>query len=307
METPLVGILIVNYNRRDDTVHCVASVYQSNYPCYEVVVVDNHSTDDSVEALTARYPGLTVLINDKNEGFTGGNNWGIRYLLERSADYILLLNNDAIIAPDTITMLVNHAVLHPEAGFLGAKVYTLENPQTLLTVGGYLARNLAPTLRGLGEIDSGQYDSVCEVEYVSGNAMLVSRAVIESVGMLDPDYFAYFEDIDWCFRGRQKGFKSLFVPAATAWHPDTRKRDENSALVTYYIERNCLLFAKKHALGSRVLFQILYIYTRRLLSWSLRPKWKHKKSQRDALFSAMKDFFLNKAGPIDSQRLRYLH
>jgi GT2 family glycosyltransferase len=152
---------------------------------------------------------------------------------------------------------------------------------------------------GLGELDKGQFDTTVEVDYLSGCALLISREVIEAVGMLDEDFFAYNEDVEWCYRGKRIGFKSIFVPEAKVWHPDTRGRDEDSPVVTYYITRNSLQFIRKHGLGYAPMARTLSGYARTLLSWSLRPRWRHKHEQRNALAHAMLDFARKRFGPME--------
>jgi GT2 family glycosyltransferase len=157
-----------------------------------------------------------------------------------------------------------------------------------------------PEHRGMGELDAGQFDMLVEVDYLSGCALLVSRKAIETVGLLDDDFFAYHEDTEWCYRGKQAGFKILFVPEAKVWHPDTRQRDENYPLVTYYVARNSLLFAKKHRLGYAIIARMLLSHTRTMLSWSIRPRWRHKRRQRDALARGIMDFARGRFGPVES-------
>lgn len=293
-----VVVLILHWNNASDTLRCLEAVFASHYADVQVVVVDNGSGNDSAAVIRNAWPTLTVLETGCNLGYAGGNNVGIEYALAQNADYVLLLNDDTVIEPQTVPALVEAAQVHPEAGFLGPKVYCLEEPQRLITVGGYLDKAWRPIHRGLGQWDGGQYNEITAVDFLSGSALLIRRKVIEQVGVLDPRFFAYREDVDWCYRGRQAGFKALYVPEARVWHPDTRQRDAESPLVTYYITRNSLLFAAKHRLGWRVVAQMLAGYVRTLLSWTLRPQWRHKREQRDALARAIRDFGRGHCGPM---------
>ncbi|MEM3432914.1 MAG: glycosyltransferase family 2 protein [Candidatus Methanomethyliaceae archaeon] len=295
---PRIGVVIVNWNRGVDTVRCIASVLASDYPCFELVLVDNGSTDRSADVIQQVYPELPILRNLRNLGFTGGYNTGIREVLRRGVDYVFLLNNDAVLEPSALTLLAKAAMAHPTAGFLGPVICTLEDRRTILSAGGTLLRGWKPCHRAIGEVDKGQFDTVTEVDYLSGCALLVSRKAIDTVGLLDEDYFAYHEDIDWCYRGKQAGFKVLVVPQAKIWHPDTRRRDENSPLVTYYVARNSLLFAKKHRFGAIVLLRMFFQYLRVLTSWTVRPRWRYKRRQRDALARALLHFMLGRAGEM---------
>lgn len=261
-----------------------------------MLVVDNGSIDDSVLRIQDTFPNLTIIETEKNLGYTGGNNIGIQYFLKKDIGFIFLVNNDALIAPDTLGNLLSIARIDPRNGFLGPKLLTLEEPKMLLSAGIYMNRSQDPFHRGIGEFDTGQYDQVTEVNAVSGSACLVSREVIETIGMLDDNFFLYHEDIDWCFRCKSAGYKVLFVPSAKVWHPDTRNRDKNSPLVTYYITRNSLLFKRKHHLGLCSTIRQLTNNLKTVISWSIKPKWKNKSIQRDALCNAITDYILRRWG-----------
>jgi GT2 family glycosyltransferase len=296
MPNPHVSIIILNWNNASDTLRCLASVVASDYAPYEAIVVDNASQDDSVVVIRERYPQVKILRNVENLGYADGNNVGIAYALDHGADYALVLNDDTVVAPDMLSALVRAAEADPRAGMLGPKVYSLEEPQVLLTTGAELAAGSEIINPAMGTTDRGQWDKQAEVGYLWGCAVLARRQVIQKVGMLDPRFFAYQEDIDWCYRIRAAGYKCLFVPEAHCWHPDTRPGRGDSALVTYYMSRNHLLFVIKHRLGARELIRSLAVYMRRVMSWSLRPKWRHKRPQRDALVRAMLDFALGRYG-----------
>lgn len=295
---PKIGVVVVNWNRKQDTLECIKSVLRSDYNSYELMVVDNASSDGSPQAIEKAYPTVNLKQNASNLGYTGGNNQGISDFLRRGFDYVFLLNNDAVIAPDTLSILAAAAVENPQAGFLGPKVYIKGSDYLILTAGGRLVNGWMPVQRGIGEPDRGQYDKVEEVDYLSGSAVMASRKAIEAIGLLDEEYFSYNEDMDWGYRGRKAGFQNLFIPAAKAWHPDTRSRDLNSAPVTYYIDRNCLLFIKKNGLGSGITTRVFLSYLRTYLSWSIRPKWRSKNLQRAALGLALRDFSLGRTGKM---------
>lgn len=292
----MVGVVILNWNDAPDTLRCLGAVFASDYENLHVVVVDNGSADGSVAAIRERYPDLAILENGENLGYTGGNNVGIEYALGLGVDYVWLLNDDVVIESRTLSALMTAALSHPGVGFWGPKVYALEEPQRLLSAGGQLRRGWKPAHRGMGELDRGQYDELAEVDYLSGCALLVSRKVIEAIGELDEDFFAYREDIEWCCRGRRNGFGCFFMPAAKVWHPDTNQRDSESPLVVYYTTRNSLLFVRRHRLGTAAMVSILLAHLRTLASWSLRPRWRHKRDQRNALMRAILDFALGRFG-----------
>jgi len=296
VQEPLVGILVLNWNSPQDTIRCLHSIKTSAYSNYLILVVDNGSIDDSVLQIQDTFPNITIIETEKNLGYTGGNNIGIQYFLKKEIGYIFLVNNDAVIAPDSLNYLLSIARIDSRNGFAGPKILALEEPKMLLSAGIYMNSAQDPVHRGIGEFDSGQYDRVSEVDALSGSACLVSREVIETIGMLDDNFFLYHEDIDWCFRCKNAGFKVLFVPSAKVWHPDPRIRDENSPLVIYYITRNSLLFKRKHHLGPWSTIRQLTNNLKTVISWSIKPKWKNKSIQRDALCNAITDYILKRWG-----------
>jgi len=222
--------------------------------------------------------------------------------LEQEAEYILILNNDVLLAPDTLSKLIEVAEQEPLAGFLGPKVYHRENPQCLQCAGILLDRFYRSRHRGFDQLDIGQFGVVEEVDAIVGCAMLVSQQVIEKIGLLDTRYFMYREEIDWCCRARANGFRILYVPDAKVWHRNAQVRAEDLARITYYMTRNTyLLLSKQHAKLSVFMLVTLQNLVW-LLNWTLNPKWRHKREQRDALFKALVDAF---RGNYGRQACRY--
>jgi GT2 family glycosyltransferase len=190
------------------------------YDGVEVVVVDNASTDGTVAAIRESFgDSITVIVNDANLGFSEGNNVGIRYALERGVDYILLLNNDTTVDPKLIGGLVDGFTKSPDVGIVGPKIYYASPPDQIWFAGGEvsLARGTARHI-GIREKDRGQFESIREVDYITGCALMAKREVFERVGYLDSSYVAYFEDTDFCMRAKRCRFKILYVPAGIVWH-----------------------------------------------------------------------------------------
>ena len=209
-QDPLVCIVLVNWNGWPDTLGCLSSLEALRYPRFEIVLIDNGSDDDSVERIQAEYPALTLLQKDHNTGFTGGHNAGIAFALNHGAEYILLLNNDTVVDPDFLTHMVAAARADGRIGGLTPKIYFLEprDEKVLWSAGGEVALWLARSgNRGRGQRDAGQYDALHETDYAPGCCVLMSRTAVETVGLLDDAYFAYFEDTDWSLRARAGGFK----------------------------------------------------------------------------------------------------
>ena len=244
-----VSIIVLNWNNYQDTKECLESLRKSTYPNCKIIVTDNGSTDKSGERLKKEFPQYTFIYNDSNLGFAEGNNVGIRYALKRGADYVLLLNNDTIVDPGFLEPLVGIAEADDQIGVVGPMIYFYDKPKVIQSIGARinLLKGSHPLI-GIREVDEGQYDEPMEVDYVSGAALLAKRQVIEDVGLLDPEYFLYSEEVDWCYRAAKAGYKIMAVPKSKIWHKvSSSTGGTKSPFVAYYLTRNRILFMRKHA------------------------------------------------------------
>jgi GT2 family glycosyltransferase len=217
---PAWYVIALSWNGREDTERCLDALEKVDEPPVRIVCVDNGSTDGSVQAVRDHHPETHLLENGRNLGFAGGCDVGIRWALEQGAEWVVLVNNDAIIAPDAIAGFAAAAEQRPEAGVLAGKLYRADRPDRIWYAGqrflpwlGYSGRH-----RGEGRRDGPRYGRPSRTDRANGALMAISRAAIEGVGMLDEELFAYVEDIDFSIRARAAGFEVLFVPAARAWH-----------------------------------------------------------------------------------------
>ncbi|NOZ28728.1 MAG: glycosyltransferase family 2 protein [Chloroflexi bacterium] len=293
---PPVCVVILNWNNAAYTLRCLRSVTEAQYPDLTIIVVDNGSTDSSVAAIRERYPQVHLLALERNLGYAGGNNAGIQHALGLSPRYIFLLNNDVTIAPDALRHLVTAAEQHPEAAFLGPKIYHLDHPDRIQSAGATLDLLWRSHQRGLDEPDEGQFDKLEEVDYVIGAAVLIRAAALSQVGLLDDRFFLYREDVDWCLRARRLGYKILYVPQARVWHRSHHVRADELPRTTYYMTRNSLMLIAKHRGGIARLSAVLLRHLLTALTWTLRPKWRGKKAERDALIRGIIDFFRGRTG-----------
>lgn len=244
---PHVAVIVLTWNGQPHTMACLRSLATMGVTPTQVIVVDNGSTDGTPMAVRLQFPGVTVLENEENLGFAAANNRGIHHALARGADYIWLLNNDTVVAPDCLSALLAVAESDPKIGMVGPKIYYYDRPHRLQSAGGQISWHPFGThLIGEGEADHGQYDQIREVDFVSGCALMAKRQAIEVTGLLDPDFFAYYEDPDWSVRMRRAGFRVVYVPQARVWHKGCMSSGSNSALRDYYNHRNQLLFVRKH-------------------------------------------------------------
>ena len=278
---PCVAIIILNWNGRDDTLACLASLSRLDYRANKIIVVDNGSADDSVTAIRTNFPQVTLIETGDNLGYVGGNNVGLDHARTLGTDYALLLNNDTEVAPDFLSLLIQAAEVDPTIGIVGPLIYYFDRPDVVWSAGGAIDWQRGSThMIGLNEVDQEQFGSIPHpVEFVTGCALLIKMPVIEQVGMLNTRFFAYYEETEWCVRVTRAGFKILLVPQAKIWHKISLIAREASPQVHYYMTRNRLLFLKLSQMGIRPWLNTLFFdYGRILLSWTLKPKWRGKPS-----------------------------
>jgi len=243
---PLVVTVILNWNGLDDTRECLESLKSATYPNQKIIVVDNGSELDEAAALEREFSDLIKVIrNERNLGFAGGANVGIRRALTENAAYVLLLNNDVTVAPEFLGELVAFASGRPNVAALCPKAYFADRPNTLYSAGGKasvwtgVARQI-----GRGDTDDGQFEQPAERDYADGLCMLIPAAALNTVGLLDEDYFAYWEETDWCFRARAAGLRCYYVPSARVWHKAGRSQ-QASHEYNFRYRRNSLMFVRK--------------------------------------------------------------
>lgn len=209
----------MNWNGTRDTIECVESLREIDYPLYEVIIIDNGSSPQELNLLHDKLIGDYHIIElKKNLGFATANNVGIRKALQKGAKFVLLLNNDTIVEKRFLKELVLAAGDDVTNGILGSKVYFYDNKDTLWYAGGKLNMYLGHRTQGLSKKDAGQFKSTKFTDYVPGACMLVRKEVFQSIGLLSREYFLGWEDIDFCVAARSKGYKCLFVPSSIIWH-----------------------------------------------------------------------------------------
>ncbi len=304
---PKVLIIVLNWNGLTDTLTCLKSLAGLDYPAYEVLVVDNGSTDSSPAIIRERFPAVMVVENDVNLGYAGGNNIGLYRALRQGSDYALLLNNDTEVAPDFLRHLVNVAESDPQVGIAGPTIYYYDSPDRIWSAGGSIDWLHGRTaMVGLNEWDIGQFGTQPRpVDFVTGCALLVKRAVLERIGGLDERFFTYFEETEWCVRAQWAGFEIVHVPAARIWHKIPLDARDSSPAVHYYMVRNRLLFLKSAHAGWRAWWHTLFgEYLRWVVTWSIRPRWRHKRAHRNATLRGVADVVLGRWGPVAERRVR---
>lgn len=245
-DAPLVSIVTLNFNTTAVTCDFLVSVKtQNTYQPIEVIVVDNASGEDPTAAFEAAYEGVIVLRNDKNLGFAGGNNTGIR---AAKGDYLFIVNNDTEFTPHLLEGLLDIFAKYPDAGIACPKFHYFFQKGTI-EYAGFEAMNIFTGRNGMvgsREEDRGQYNEIRETPYAHGGAMLVPRRVVEEVGCLYEPFFLYYEELDWSEQIRRKGYKIYYQPASLIYHKESMTTGKSSPLKTFYLTRNRILFMRRN-------------------------------------------------------------
>ena len=302
-QMPLVVIILLNWNGYKDTLACLDSLAGIDYPNYQIVIIDNGSENESVAKIRAAHPDLQLEEAEENLGFVGGNNLGMQIAEELNADYILLLNNDTEVAPQFLSLMVEAAESDSQIGVVGPLIYYYEQPEMVWSAGGKIDWQRGDTFMiGLNEVDDGQFgDESCPVDFVTGCALLIKMQVVQQVGMMDPRFFAYFEETEWCVRVRRAGYKILHVPQAKIWHKISIVQRDATPYVVYYMTRNRLLFLKLTNANLVSWINTLKSMLRTLLAWTLKPKWRHKRLQRNAVIKGIIDYLVARWGKYEAK------
>lgn len=247
---PLVYIVVLNWNGKEDTLECLQSISLIYYPALQVVVVDNGSDDDSTIAIRENFPTVTILETGENLGYAGGNNVGIQYALENSADYVLVLNNDTVVDPQMVRAFVDAALSLPEGGIFCGKIYFYSEPTRLYYAGATFSKEKMDFIvPAMGKVDNsdGDFNTVKETDIAVGCALFATREILEKVGVFDERFFLVHEESDLCYRATRAGYKVFFIPQAKLWHKGSVSFDgSDSPLMHYFWARNRLLWAEHH-------------------------------------------------------------
>lgn len=233
MNTPKVSIIILNWNGLKDTLECLKSVYAGDYDHYEVIVVDNGSTDGSPNEIKALFPKVVLLENGKNLGFAGGNNAGMRYALEKGCDYLWLLNNDTIVEIDTLSKIISTAEKDERIGLVSPLIYHFSNPAKVQFCGAYFDYDNF-SVKHLGDISE---LTVLNQKDISlwGTALLIKSKIIDKVGILNEKYFAYAEDEEYSLRVLRAGFLNKMDYNARIFHKGHVAEEDIKSKIPAYI------------------------------------------------------------------------
>ncbi|MEC5164350.1 GT2 family glycosyltransferase [Flavobacterium sp. PL11] len=259
LHKPLVSIVSINYDQPDVTCEMLASLQKITYPNIEVFVVDNASPTTSPAIIKEKYPEVQLLISEKNLGFAGGNNIALR---KAQGEYILLLNNDTEVKPDFLESLVDLLQADTSIGIVSPKILYFYENNTIQYAGTSSMNSITSRAGSDGDksIDMGQYNQIKETFYPHGACMMMSRKVLEEVGLLYEGYFLYYEEYDFAERVKNAGYTIYYQPNSTILHKESISTGKNSPLKTYYLNRNRVLFLRRNSHGIQFFLAIIYFF-----------------------------------------------
>lgn len=303
---PRINIVTLNWNGFEDTSQLLESLFRITYPNFRIIVIDNNSENDEATKLEKIYLGkASVIKNKKNLGFAGGNNVGIKYSLEEEADYILLINNDTVVNPDFLEILVRKMLTDERIGIVAPRINYYDEPQKIWSDGGRISSILGSGFANSDKIETEADRLDREVSFVSGCCMLIKCEVFLKVGLFDENYFLYLEDADLCLRAIRAGFKIYIVPTSKIFHKvNSSTKVNNSSLPLYYTTRNRLYFKRKNFINSfyiTVSYLVVSILTKSIF-WLVTGKSNNIIS----VYNGFKDFFDGNMGKKNNKTTEHI-
>jgi len=295
-----ISIIVVHYNSEKDTLDCLKSLKNVKTPDFKIttVVIDNGSLKNFNLPGIYKQSNFELIRSESNLGFTGGNNLGITYAREKyDPDYFLLLNNDTRVDPDFLNQLYKRAQREEAACLICPKIYfekgyeyysmsysARDKGKVFWYAGGSIDwPNLSAHHRGVDEIDRGHFDKQQSSDFCTGCCLLIPRQAIETVGLLDKNYFLYLEDVDYSLRAKAAGFTLCFEPKSVIWHKNAGSSGgAGEGTSVYYQSRNRLYFAFKYAP-----FKIKLTAFKMLLEKLLEGDKYERKASLDLIFARM--------------------
>lgn len=253
---PSVAIILVNWNGYLFTKACIKSLEKIEYNAFQIILVDNGSENFEGQKLKKEFPEIELIENGKNLGFAGGNNVGIRRALEDGFSYVMLLNNDTEVEPNFLEEMISKFQSNPKLGMVQPLIFFLHDRNKIWSAGGrwnsFLGRAITvgdrKMIKSIDLKDS-------EIDWATGCCILISKEALEQIGLLNEQYFTYFEDVDWSLRLKDKGYKIELASAAKIYHEagasSKKKHSEGtlSASVFYFHVRNQFFLLRDHLSG----------------------------------------------------------
>jgi hypothetical protein len=298
---PFCSIVVLNWNGREHLEECFSSLSGINYPkdCYETIMVDNASSDDSIDFVKKRFPWVNVLALDKNYGYAEGNNRGIA---TSKGEFVLILNNDVRVDKDFLIELMKVMIQDDRVAVCGSKILDYKNPKMIQYAGARLDVTGAPYHIGAGEIDCGQYDEIKDAFYAFGCSALYRKSALNGLKVwYDPSFFINCEETDLCWRLKYLGYKVLYVPKSFIYHKGGVSTSKIGGMATYYLYRNKIWMFKKNlrpplrqAILSLVCIRMFFIILYRMLC----GQWTYG-------FEVFRHIFDKKESDVDMSKISF--
>lgn len=289
---PLVGIILLNYNSGNDTIECINSIKEITYSNYKIIVVDNKSTDNSIEDIKAKYKDVDIIENSTNGGFAYGNNIGIKYALDHDVDYVLLLNNDTVVEKNFLEEMVDISIKE-EIYVLGCRINYFYDKSKIWYSGGKINWN---KFYGEHIQDEKATEDIIEVDFITGCCMLLRKEVVQQF-LLPEEYFMYFEDVDYCIQLKDNGYKLMVAQNPLIYHKvSASSGGEESPFFIRYWNRNRIILMNKYKNKVSALkysYVIISFYFTRIIKYIIYLS-SFKSKERKALVLGIKEGIMKK-------------
>jgi len=259
---PNLWVVIPTYNRCDDLLACLDSLNNAGLCEKNIIVVDNNSQDDTIKQVNKKYPKINLIALEDNKGATGASNIGFDFALDKNAEWVLRLDSDTVVAENFLPPLLDKALQDQKIGVIAPKIYYFEPPDEIWYAGADSHSFHFGTIHDhRGERDTPENNCTRETEYAWGAAMLIRREVVEQTGGFDKDFFIYYEEVDFCLKVRDLGFKLVFVPESHIWHK-VGSTARNSWTAYHWNRSKMLLYRKRsrHLLHKMLLIVYAFIF-----------------------------------------------
>jgi GT2 family glycosyltransferase len=307
MKQKKLAIVIINWNSFDLTSDTLASLSSTSYKNYDIIVVDNFSTDNSAAQLEKDFPSIILLRSDENKGFTGGNNLGFDYAINEGYEYVMMLNNDVAVESDFLEPLVVKLDMDEKIGGVQPLIYFYHDRELIWNAGSrYNAIFGIPYILGYYRKDKGQLQRKKQksIDWITGCAFMIRTEVLKKVGVLKQDFFIYYEDVDLSFRIKEAGYALAYEASSVVYHKTGMSHKSKEKLkegylnpkVHYLNARNRLIVLKEYtqkiAIPTVILYQIIYFFGISFY-FIFRRRWQKLKAWnngiKDGLFTTLEN------------------
>lgn len=301
-----LGVIICNYNKKDDVLICIQSVLENLYQDFHVYVVDNGSSDSSVSEIKRKYEDnakLTLLENKENLGGSGGFNTGLRFALKKGHDYLMCVDNDAMLDEDCIGKLLEFLEKNPDVGIAAAKIYHTGEEGVIQQYGSFIDyENYAVNSTYLNYCDDGTLPDVVYSDAVPACALMISRKVVDKIGVMPEENFLYWDDTEWCVRCSEAGYKVASVGNALACHRMGAKKEDVNTFPTYYAWRNWITFFLSH-IEKQQLSDMAEVFLGSIFEINYSCLYRNEPNKSRTVMSAMDDALHKVMGKAGENRI----